>query len=67
MERRWRCEPLVVVVSDGAFAVDRRHQKEQQHRAGMLDDEQAAAAGAIIKGHRGTEPGDQPGAAGVAT
>ena len=66
MERRWRCEPLVVVVSDGAFAVDRRHQKEQQHRAGMLDDEQAAAAaGAIIKG-RGTEPGDEPGTAGVA-
>jgi len=32
----------------------------------MLDDEQAAAAaGAIIKG-RGTEPGDEPGTAGVA-
>ena len=64
MERR-RCEPLVIVVDDGAFAVE-QHQKEQ-HGAGMLDDEQAAAAGAIIKGHRGTEPGDQPGAAGVAT
>jgi hypothetical protein len=36
------------------------------------DDEQAAAAAAavdviIIKGRRGTEPGDEPGEAGVAT
>ena len=60
MERR-RCEPLVIVVDDGALAVE-QHQKEQ-HGAGMLDDEQAA--GAIIKG-RGTEPGDEPGTAGVA-